>query len=171
MSNSKITSNDITVIALANEYCSLIENSLNSEKEQFIDKVIKILPRIYIAVCDIADIEDSDNELYIEPALQEEQYESARLSIAQLLGEDDSYLEVFESDMKYSDTPIGASIAENISDIYQELFNLIATAKESDQEDIPEINQLLKENFANYWSQTLCNLLRAVNNLKFNIDN
>lgn len=171
MSNSKITSNDITVLALANEYCNLIENSLNSEKEQFINSITKILPRIYIAVSDIVSNEDNDNDLYLEPSLQEEQYESARLSIAQLMGEDDCYLEVFESDMKYSDTPIGASIAENISDIYQELFNLIATAKEADEENIPEINQLLKENFANYWSQTLCNLLRAVNNLKFNIEN
>ena len=41
------------------------------------------------------------------------------------MAEEDIYLEVFLEDMKYSDTPISASVSENLADLYQEFFNLI----------------------------------------------
>ena len=43
-----ISKNSIMFIGLANEYCNLVENSEDFEKEQFVEQMLKILPRIYI---------------------------------------------------------------------------------------------------------------------------
>ena len=82
---------------------------------------------------------------------------------------DDIYLEVFEEDMKYSDTPIAASISEGIADIFQVLYNFIETIKDAPTDLIKEALTALREDFDNYWSQTLCNLLRPLNHIKHNV--
>lgn len=171
MKETTLSRNTIAFIALANEYCQDIEDSLNNTKEVFLALMLKKLPRIYIAVTDVIKSEhcDDDDQEYIciEPYLTEEDYNSMRNNIYQLLGEDDIYLEVFEEDMKYSDTPITATISENLCDLYQEFYNFIQTIKNSSSELVNEIVYIEKENFESYWGQTLLNVIRAIHNLKF----
>lgn len=62
-------------------------------------------------------------------ALEEDYYDAVRMRVAALLGEDDTYLEVFEQDMKYSDTPIAASISEGLADLFQVFYNIVQTAR------------------------------------------
>ena len=69
--------------------------------------------------------------------------------------------------MKYSDTPITATISENLCDLYQEFYNFIQTIKNSSAEHVNEIVYIEKENFESYWGQTLLNVTRAIHNLKF----
>ena len=92
-----------------------------------------------------------------------------RREIESLLGADDVYLEVFEEDMKYSDTPIGASIAEGISDIFQVLYNFITMVREAPSETIDRALVAVKDDFDSYWSQKLCNLLRPLNHLRYKV--
>ena len=84
-----------------------------------------------------------------------------------MLGPDDVFLETFEEDMKYSDTPIAASVAESLADIFQPLFNFISVVKDTDGDSIIEAYMQCKEDFVSYWSQTLCNVLRALNHIKY----
>jgi hypothetical protein len=78
------------------------------------------------------------------------------------MGETDVYLEVFEEDMKYSDTPIAVTVSENLADLYQEFFNLVYSVKDADTEAQTQLLHLCKENFKDYWGQTLCNVMRAL---------
>ena len=87
-----------------------------------------------------------------------------------LLGEDDSYLEVFEEDMKYSDSPIAASISEGLCDIFQVLFNFLEAVKDSTEEVIGSALTIVSEDFRHYWSRPLCNVLRALNHIKYSQD-
>lgn len=160
-----LNTNSIAFIGLANEYCSAISNAREAEREDFIDSMLKLLPRLYISATDIKT--DADADIYIDSYLDEDYYESIRRNIETLMGPDDIYLEVFEADMKYSDTPIADSIAEGLADIYQDLFNFISNIKEAPQDVMNEIISVCKENFETYWSQKLCNVLRALNNLKY----
>ncbi len=167
MENNTLSRNTIAFIALANEYCHEIENSISMERCDFIDKVIKILPRIYISVSDV--IENDDNiecSYYIDSYLHEESYNSIRENIYQILGKDDVYLEVFEEDMKYSDTPIATTISENLSDLYQEFYNMVISVQNT-PEASNDIVLAVKENFKSYWGQTLVNVLRAIHNIKY----
>ncbi len=83
------------------------------------------------------------------------------------MGPDDVFLETFEEDMKYSDTPIGSSVAECLADIFQPLCNYISVVRDSDGESAPAAFRECRENFEGYWSQTLCNVVRALNHIRY----
>ena len=99
--------------------------------------------------------------------VDEDYYESVRRGVETLMGEDDTFLETFEEDMKYSDTPIAASVAESLADIFQDLFNFVSVVKDSEGAQTMEALGECKENFEAYWSQTLCNVLRALNHYRY----
>ncbi len=162
-----IAPNSLAFIALANEYCQAIENARQFKRKDFINEMLRLLPRIYITASDINDPSIQAEASYIPEALEEDYYESVRRNMEQLFGEDDTYLEVFESDMKYSDTPIGASISEKLADIFQVLFNFIENVKDAPEALIMEYIDSVKEDFQSYWSQTLCNVLRPLNAIKY----
>lgn len=158
----KLTPNELAFIALANEYCHALERVHECEtRDQFVAQMLKLLPRLYITISDIED--DAYSEEFIDSALEEDVYDLVSDRVAQIMGEEDIYLEVFLEDMKYSDTPISASISENLADLYQEFFNLIHSVQDALTETQHEMLCQCKINFINYWGQTLCNVLRALN--------
>lgn len=167
MENSKLAPNSLAFIALSNEFCSAIENAMEFEKEDFVAKMLKMLPRIYMTVTDI-DIEESNEDFYALPYLDESVYDNLRSQLAALMGEDDVFLETFEEDMKYSDAPVSATISEDLADIYQQLYNFVASVRDVDTEAINSIIITCKEDFASYWGQTLCNVLRALHSVFYN---
>lgn len=168
MSQSNIKPNTLAFIALGNEYCVAVENARESERDDFVASMTRLLPRIYISASDL----DADNQAdsYIDEALDEDYYDSVRRNIETLLGEDDSYLEVFEEDMKYSDTPIAASIAESLADIFQVLYNFLETVRDAPEDLINDAVTVIAEDFRHYWSRTLCNVLRALNAVRYQHD-
>ena len=104
----ELSPNSLAFIALCNEFCYAVENARESTRNAFVASMLRLLPRIYISASDLKPepLIDED-DAYIESFLDEDYYESMRRQIENLLGADDVYLEVFEEDMKYSDTPIG----------------------------------------------------------------
>jgi len=164
----KLTPNELTFIALANEYCQSIENAMQYEsREEFVGKMLKLLPRLYITMSDLE--EDPYTDAYIESALEEDVYDMVRERVANIMTDEDIYLEVFVEDMKYSDTPISASVSENLADLYQEFFNLVHSIQDALTETQHEMLCQCKANAANYWGQTLCNVLRALNAIYYMI--
>lgn len=108
-----------------------------------------------------------EGEEYYAEYVDEELYESVRRQAETVLGEDDTYLETFEEDMKYSDTPIGASVAEGLADIFQPLYNFISVVKDTDGESLEGAFRVCKEGFESYWAQTLCNVMRPLNAIRY----
>lgn len=163
---TSLNTNAIAFIGLCNEYCVAIEHAGEAEAEEFIDNMLRLLPRIYIAASDLRDDPDDFGDAYIDNALDEDYYDSVRRGMESLLGADDTYLEVFEEDMKYSDTPVAASISESLADIFQVLFNFISTIRDATDETVRVAINSVRDDFKSYWSATLCNVLRALNHLK-----
>lgn len=166
-SSTVLNNNSLAFIGLCNEYCQTLESARETECDDFIAAMLRLLPRIYITASDLKIDDLGLEEPYIDGRLDEDYYDSIRRSIENLLGPDDTYLEVFEEDMKYSDTPIAASISESLADIFQVFYNFLETVK-----DVPEELVILgliavKEDFESYWSRILCNVLRALNQLRY----
>lgn len=161
-----LSNNILAFLALSNEYCHAIETASESDKTEFVNKMLRILPRIYITVSDIPDPAVIAETSFIPGALDEDYYESMRRAMEALFGEDDTYLEVFEEDMKYSDTPIAASISESLADIFQELYNFLECVRDAHEDIILDSVDAVKEDFRSFWSQTLCNVLRPLNAIK-----
>ena len=160
-----INKNSIAFIGLANEYCQLLEQVAEIEKDEFVNELLRLLPRLYISISDMESIE-LESEIYIESYLEEVYYDSIRRNIETVIGEDDTFLEVFEEDMKYSDTPIAVSISEYLADIFQYLYDFILSIRDASEEHYNNCLFLCRENFEMYWGQTLCNVLRALHKIK-----
>ena len=112
--------------------------------------------------------EADEDAAYYASYVDEDYYNSVRRHVEQLLGPDDVFLETFEEDMKYSDTPIAASVSECLADIFQSLYNFISVVKDTDGEQLEAAYRHAREEFVAYWSQTLCNVLRALNHIYYN---
>lgn len=159
----------IGVTELAARYCALVENARESEREEFVAGMLDILPRLYLEFADIhVEAEDADDEPDMFTGyIDEVYYDSVRRHMEVLIGPDDVYLETFEEDMKYSDTPIAASVSESLADIFQPIFNFVSVVRDTDGESLVAAFADCKADFESYWSQTLCNVLRALNNIRY----
>ena len=165
-----LSNNTLAFIALSNEFCHALENAREFSREEFVDTMLRQLPRLYIAASDlhIDPLVEEYEEPYLESLLDEDYYESVRRNIETIMGPEDLYLEVFEDDMKYSDTPIAVSIAEGLCDIFQVLYNFIGMVKDSPEEYVTPALIAVSSEFGAYWSRPLCNVLRALNHVKYN---
>ena len=164
MENDKLSPTSLAFIAMTNEYCEIIENCVEHGREGFVESMLKLLPRIYITVSDVEpSLEYFDT--FISQSLDEPTYDMVRGNLSALMGEDDVYLEVFLEDMKYSDTPIATSISENLADLYQEFYNVVASLRDLNTDEQRQILGMCKENFTEYWGQTLCNVFRALHSV------
>lgn len=159
------------VTAIASDYCVAVESAREADKDEFVMTMLNLLPRLYLEFTDIS-LENLppvlDEGEYFTSYVDEDYYESVRRHVEALLGPDDTFLETFEEDMKYSDTPIAASISESLADIFQPLFNFISLVKDTEGESVADAFRECKENFESYWAQTLCNVMRPLNHLRYN---
>lgn len=161
-----LSNNALAFLALSNEYCQALEDTREAERLPFVENMLRLLPRIYIAATDLpADQLLSD--AYIAGRLDEDYYDAVRRGVENLLGPDDTYLEVFEEDMKYSDTPIAASVSEGLADIFQVLYNLLDAVRDMPTAAIAEALTAVKDDFEAYWGMTLCNVMRALNHIRY----
>lgn len=168
MSEQEIKTQLMAVVADAASFCYHVENYLDYELDEFVEKVTNILPRLYLDFATISSedvVEDADYGM-TSSYIEEEYYNSMRENMARLFGEHDTYLETFEEDMKYSDTPIAVTISESLADIFQPLYDFVYNVKESNGENLEGAYKECKENFHEYWSQTLCNVMRPLNELR-----
>ena len=164
--NSSLNPNSLAFIALANEYCHALENIFDyDDRQTFIAEMLRLLPRLYMSASDIKNTDNTDS--FIDSYLDENDYDTVRGNVSRMMADEDIYLEVFMDDMKYSDTPIGTSISENLADIYQPLYNFVATVKDATDDTIAEAIIAIKADFDTYWGQTLCNVLRALHSIYY----
>ena len=167
-SSTVLNNNSLAFIGLCNEYCQTLESARETECDDFSAGMLRLLPRIYITASDLKIDDLGLEEPYIDGRLDEDYYDSIRRSIENLLGPDDTYLEVFEEDMKYSDTPIAASVSEGLADIFQVLYNFLEAIKDVPNELIDQALIAVKDDFQSYWSRILCNVMRALNHIRYN---
>ena len=71
--------------------------------------------------------------------------------------------------MSDTDTPIAATISESLADIYQPLLNCALAVRDAGAELAAQAVAECRESFSEYWAQTLCNVLRPLNALHYNI--
>lgn len=153
------------MIALAKEYCDAMM-APDMERSEFVGTMLKLLPRLYITASDI-DVSVLDEMGYLEQAMDEELYGDIARRLSSVLADEDTYLEVFMDDMKYSDTPIATTISEGLADMAQVLYNFISTVRDAPEPVVVEALGAVRTAFDEYWSQTLCNVLRALNAVKY----
>ena len=167
-SSAAFDKNTVEFVTVAAEYCAVLEQIFDKEPKRVVDVLCKLLPLVYLKATMLPEAEPEG--LYLEESVTEADYEEIRTRMAQKLGEYDDYLEVFEEDMKYSDTPVRKCISEDLADIYQALRNFVQSYRSGLDEVMTEAVAVCSEGFRTYWGQTLANTLRAVHNVRYSSD-
>lgn len=160
----------LDIVSMCKNYCETCQDAIQYSKPEFTDRMLDLLPRIYWNFFDLSAGVSLGETDYFSEYVDESLYEDVRKGIASVMGGSDIFLETFEEDMKYSETPISASVSEGLADIFQPLFNFISLVHDSEGTQMEEAYINCREDFENYWSQTLCNVLRALNNIKYGLN-
>ncbi len=162
--------NVIEMITVANEFCSFLERSDNMESSDFLSRLQKLLPLLYLKTSLLPEFEiEADDEL--EKFVTEMDYNLIQQKVLHHTGAGDDYQEVFISGMQFSETALTASIAENVADIYQDMKDLVLSFRMLNEEVMEQALSESQYNFAHFWGQKLVNCLRAIHNLIYNDGN
>ena len=159
----------IEFVTVAVQLCIYLEKVFEYEREDFLDKILSILPLLYLKARLVPKAE-LELDGYTEQFVTEQEYESVRQSIAAQLGSDDTYLEVYMEDMRYSDEPITAFISEDIADIYQEIKDLACNYQTQNESVMNDALVTCLEAFEQHWGQKLLNVLRPLHALSLSND-
>ena len=166
LKNIVYSRDSIEFVTVAVQYCGYLESFENITKEELTDKLTKILPLLYLKASLVPET-DTVNDEEPEVTVTEGDYNYIVSKLYDVFGKDDAYLEVFLQDMKYSETPIAASISEDLADIYQDTKNFITIYERGITENMNDALCLCTENFKTYWGQKLVNVLRALHSVKY----
>jgi hypothetical protein len=158
--------NVIEFATVANEYCLFLEKMNSFSRKEFIERVQKLLPLLYLKASLIPVVEEENVETP-EKCLTEVDYNFLFDKLNTKLGPHDSYLEVFDQGMQFSETPIDASISENLCDIYQDLKDFIFAFRLGTIEIMTDALWECQKNFSDFWGQKLVNCLRAIHLLVY----
>ncbi|MEN9919711.1 MAG: hypothetical protein RL662_2147 [Bacteroidota bacterium] len=167
--NIVFSKNVVEFVTVGLQYCSFLECFEDQNVSVLTDKLTKLLPLLYLKASLVPDLE-IEYEIYTEVSVTEEDYNYILSKLYNVYKSNDAYLEVFLEDMKYSDTPISASIAEDLTDTYQDIKNFICIYEQGIEETMSEALYTCNENFKLYWGQKLVNVLRALHTLKYSPD-
>ena len=162
--------NAMEFATVAREFCVFAENVAQYSKADYLKVASRLLPLLYVKVSILPDAKPVLDEDGLEEVVDEQTYESVRIAIRAKLSAHDDYLEVFKEDFKYSETPITASISEDMADIYQDLRNFCEQYQSGVDEIMNDALANVSEKFRSYWGQRLCNALRAIHSALFSGD-
>jgi hypothetical protein len=162
--------NVVEFVTVANEFCSTVECVAQFSAKENLDKFQKLLPLLYLKASVLPKIERlMEDEL--EKFVSELDYNMLHQKWMQLLGENDSFYEVFDPNIQFSEETVRSSISENMLDVYQDLKDFI-TSYSINNEDV--MYDSLAEcifHFEQFWGQQLLTVLRAVHMLLYsNVD-
>ena len=162
--------NVVEFTAVAVETCAFLENADAMSREEFVDKLLKLLPLLYLKTSLLPHV-FLQGDGYLEECVTEEIYSLLRMKTASVLAEKDDYLEVFNPEIQYSDTPMKKCISEDLADIYQDLKNFTFLFEIGLDETRNDALVRCKENFSLFWGQRLVNTLRALHDVKYDTTN
>jgi hypothetical protein len=156
--------NVIEFITVANEYCSFLERADELESNDFLGRLQKLLPLLYLKASLIPKFEfepEDDLEKYVT----EVEYNVILQKVAEHTGAGDDYHEVFLPGIQFSETALTASISENIADIYQDVRDLVMSFRTLNEDVMEQALWECQQNFATIWGQKIVNCLRALHSL------
>lgn len=151
-------------VTVAAEYCAMLEQFADVDKTNFVAKMQKLLPLLYLKASLLPEVAEGE-ECFVQNYVSEDDWMALFLGMKDKLGEDTEYLEVFDERMKDSEAPVVASLAENFADIYQDLRDFLTNLHLGTDELVAAALWKLQMNFADYWGQYTVNALRAIHHI------
>lgn len=165
------TNEQIELVAACSKFCILLEQAGGSKRATFVENMLKVLPFLYLKMTLAREhAATDDEELHnVEERVTEDDYNFVRQGVSSLLGGNDTYLDVFVDDMKYSETPICKSISEDLADIYQDVRNFVWIFGQRNEQATAEAFAWLSNLFEIHWGQLVVNVMRPLHELRYGL--
>lgn len=157
----------IEFVAVCVEFCALLEKEETLARNTWTDKMLKMLPLMYLKASLLPETEIKNQDSSPETFVKEEDYVRVAAAVTEIMGDENVYLDVFVEDMKYSERPISAFVSENIADIYQDVRNFVSVYQYGLSEQMNDALCICTHNFRTYWGQQLLNVLRPLHKLHY----
>jgi hypothetical protein len=157
--------NVIEFATVANEFCAFAESVNDLTRKDFLGKLQKLFPLLYLKASLLPQVSEEDAEESPEKFVTEEDYLFILRKLSSKLGEFDSYPEIFEPGTPLGEANVEANISENVADIYQDLKDFILAYRIGTIDVMRAALWECKNNFEQYWGQRLVNGLRAIHQL------
>jgi hypothetical protein len=161
--------NVIEFVTVSREYCQFFEHVSTFDKRKVVEVSLRLLPLLYLKAVVLPKPSPELDDV-LEKFVTEEDYNFIRDSIEAKLGHHNDYLEVFTPDIDRSEGALSSSIAEDLTDIYQDLRDFLEGYKTGLTEVMNDCLMDLINNFEIYWGQKLVNCLRALHNVQYSGD-
>ena len=157
--------NVVEFITVANEYCMFTEKAENYTKEDIIHYMLKICPLLYLKGALLPASNESEFEI-TERYVNEEHWDTVYKALNKVLGKDDIYFTLGFNDTG-EHTPVMASIADNLTDIYQDLKDFLMLYQKGTHAAKENAVAECRSLFEKHWGKRLVNAHCALHNLVF----
>jgi Domain of unknown function (DUF5063) len=145
------------ILALAEEYCSLVDNAKGLETSSFLPKIASSLSRLYSVAIELPYVE-LETSVITESSMSNEARTLAWKTLRQKLVSIESYYAVF--DPTVLGKPLQGSIANDLAEIYHDLRNNIALAQSGAHPS--DIAWSWRASFAEHWGNHATDALKAI---------
>ncbi len=158
--------NVVEFATVAREYCAFLENIKTHNRKSFITASQKLLPLLYYKASLLPEtdpIYDEGNEKFVT----EEFYFEIQNNLKENLGPNNDFLEIYDPRANEGDGVYTASIAEYLTDVWQDLKNFTMLYQAGDAEVMNDALWECRTNFQEYWGMRLANSIRTMHLLLF----
>lgn len=154
---------------VAQEYCNFIETATTLKRSQFVKVCHSFLPLLYYKASLIPATEPV-SEMSNVKHVTEEIYLALEERLKTYLGQYDAFPGVFDPSVAETDEPFSASLAEYLSDVYQDLKDFTMLYQKGQVEEMNDALWECRLNFKDYWGIRLTNAIRAFHELAYSDD-
>lgn len=169
MEKTNYTKENLEFLTVAAETCKFFEQVEQNSPKEFLAIATKLLPLLYYKTV-VVPVPTTISDEETERIVSEVDYEHIRNRIADLLGEKDYFLDTMDAEMQFSDTPLAATISENLADVYQNLKDYVFCCQIGNDEVMNDALANCLAEFGNYWGDRLLAALRALHQLYYSKD-
>lgn len=159
----------LELVTIATEYCHLIESAQPSEQnETFMKALTGFIPLLYLrgSLLQAAEPEHPEaNERYVTA----EQWDAQFLNLREVFGDSDEFWHIDYAELSHND-PIKASLAECLTDVYQDLKDFVLLFKQNSLAARENAIYSCFQLFQQRWGKCLAMVLPYLHAMTLNAD-
>ncbi len=159
--NLVYSKNVVEFLTVASDYCNFMDDLTEYTSKDFINRSLKLLPLLYLKASLLPKMQVEDT-IEIEKFVAQEEWQYVHNKVAGIMGDLNPYTEITDPQNDETDEPVLVSISENFADIYQDMKDFVSLYQIGTIEIMCDAIVECKDNFENYWGQSLVNVLRAL---------
>lgn len=159
--------NILDFLAVAAEYCALVEQADIMSQKAFVDKARKVLALLYLKVSLLPEIEP-ETDSFVEKFVTENDWNFIQAKVSEKLGVCETYFDVVEP-MAYDTTneTVNVSTSETFADIYQDLRDMLEVYRVAEEEEQQIALAECVNNYRSFWGVRALLLMNELHLLVF----